>query len=119
MNNSNTENLSNDPNLKNESLILPGLALPENQRNYIWDIEQKATELNSFGLKNLKKVLQTKKMKDLSLLLMNDFNAQVPDSNKEINFVDSYFKSTKLESSDLKYELLDKASFLKWISNKS
>ena len=30
-NNSNTENLSNDPNLKNESLILPGLALPENQ----------------------------------------------------------------------------------------
>ena len=118
-NNSNTENLSNDPNLKNESLILPGLALPENQRKYIWDIEQKATELNSFGLKNLKKVLQTKKMKDLSLLLMNDFNAQVPDSNKEINFVDSYFKSTKLESSDLKYELLDKASFLKWISNKS
>ena len=117
--NSNTENLSNDPNLKNESLILPGLALPENQRKYIWDIEQKATELNSFGLKNLKKVLQTKKMKDLSLLLMNDFNAQVPDSNKEINFVDSYFKSTKLESSDLKYELLDKASFLKWISNKS
>ena len=118
-NNSNTENLSNDSNLKNESLILPGLALPENQRKYIWDIEQKATELNSFGLKNLKKVLQTKKMKDLSLLLMNDFNAQVPDSNKEINFVDSYFKSTKLESSDLKYELLDKASFLKWISNKS
>ena len=118
-NNSNTENLSNAPNLKNESLILPGLALPENQRKYIWDIEQKATELNSFGLKNLKKVLQTKKMKDLSLLLMNDFNAQVPDSNKEINFVDSYFKSTKLESSDLKYELLDKASFLKWISNKS
>lgn len=118
-NNFNTENLSNEPNLKNESLILPGLALPENQRKYIWDIEQKATELNSFGLKNLKKVLQTKKMKDLSLLLMNDFNAQVPDSNKEINFVDSYFKSTKLESSDLKYELLDKASFLKWISNKS
>jgi len=118
-NNSNTENLRNDSNLKNESLILPGLALPENQRKYIWDIEQKATELNSFGLKNLKKVLQTKKMKDLSLLLMNDFNAQVPDSNKEINFVDSYFKSTKLESSDLKYELLDKASFLKWISNKS
>ena len=34
-NNSNTENLSNDPNLKNESLILPGLALPENQRKYI------------------------------------------------------------------------------------
>ena len=118
-NNFNTENLSNEPNLKNESLILPGLALPENQRKYIWDIEQKATELNSFGLKNLKKVLQTKKMKDLSLLLMNDFNAQVPDSNKEINFVDSYFKSTKLESSDLKHELLDKASFLKWISNKS
>ena len=118
-NNSNTENLRNDSNLKNESLILLGLALPENQRKYIWDIEQKATELNSFGLKNLKKVLQTKKMKDLSLLLMNDFNAQVPDSNKEINFVDSYFKSTKLESSDLKYELLDKASFLKWISNKS
>ena len=118
-NNSNTKNLSNDPNLKNESLILPGLALPENQRKYIWDIEQKATELNSFGLKNLKKVLQTKKMKDLSLLLMNDFNAQVPDSNKEINFVDSYFKSTKLESSDLNHELLDKASFLKWISNKS
>lgn len=118
-NNFNTENLSNEPNLKNESLILPGLALPENQRKYIWDIEQKATELNSFGLKNLKKVLQTKKMKDLSLLLMNDFNAQVPDSNKEINFVDSYFKSTKLESSDLNHELLDKASFLKWISNKS
>ena len=118
-NNFNTENLSNEPNLKNESLILPGLALPENQRKYIWDIEQKATELNSFGLKNLKKVLQTKKMKDLSLLLMNDFNAQVPNSNKEINFVDSYFKSTKLESSGLKYELLDKASFLKWISNKS
>ena len=60
-NNFNTENLSNEPNLKNESLILPGLALPENQRKYIWDIEQKATELNSFGLKNLKKVLQTKK----------------------------------------------------------
>jgi len=118
-NNFNTENLSNEPNLKNESLILPGLALPENQRKYIWDIEQKATELNSFGLKNLKKVLQSKKMKDLSLLLMNDFNAQVPNSNKEINFVDSYFKSTKLETSDLKYELLDKASFLKWISNKS
>ena len=115
----NAKNLSNEPNLKNESLILPGLALPENQRKYIWDIEQKATELNSFGLKNLKKVLQTKKMKDLSLLLMNDFNAQVPNSIKEINFVDSYFKSTKLESSNLNYEMLDKISFLKWISKKS
>ena len=118
-NNSINENVNNSLISNDESLILPGLALSENQRKYIWDIEQKATELNSFGLKNLKQVLQSKKMKDLSLLLMNDFNAQVPDSNKVINFVNSYFKSTKLELSDLKYELLDKASFLKWISNKS
>ena len=55
-NNSINENVNNSLISNDESLILPGLALSENQRKYIWDIEQKATELNSFGLKNLKQV---------------------------------------------------------------
>ena len=118
-NNSINENVNNSSILNNESLILPGLALSENQRKYIWDIEQKATELNSFGLKNLKQVLQSNKMKDLDFLLMNDFSASIPNQMKEINLESSSFNSSKLQSIDLNYNIVDKVSFLKWIRLKS
>jgi len=119
-NNKNSTNMNsfNQINLINEKVILPGLALPESQRKYIWDIEQKATELNSFGLKNFKKAIKSQKIDNLENLLMDEFNASIPNKNSELNFSNKLINATKLQSTNLTYKNVDKDFFLNWFVSK-
>ena len=120
LNNKNSTNMnsSNQIDLINKQGILPGLALPESQRKYIWYIEQKATELNSFGLKNLKKAIKSQNIDNFENLLMDEFNASIPNKNAELNFSNKLINSTKLKSANLIYKNVDKDFFLNWFLSK-
>ena len=68
----------------NSREILPGLALPEIDRKYLWDIEHHASILRVYGFEQIKSALLSNQEEDFKDIFSSDFLAYIPQNDRQL-----------------------------------
>ncbi len=103
---------------QNSSGILPGLALPEADRKYLWDIEHHATLLSAHGFDKIKSALLRDEDDSLLSLFSDNFTATIPSGGNAQEVSYNYGKVLKANTQRASFVTLNKKTFSTWLLKK-
>ena len=99
---------------QNSSGILPGLALPETDRKYLWDIEHHATLLRVHGFEQIKSALLSDEDDSLLSLFSDNFTATIPSEEGAHQIDFHYAQALKTSAKSASFLILDQKALASW-----
>lgn len=102
----------------NSREILPGLALPEIDRKYLWDIEHHASILRVYGFEQIKSALLSNQEEDFKDIFSSDFLAYIPQNDRQLYPNLTYAQVSKSNDEISSMEKVNKDDFTSWFISK-
>ena len=96
-------------------VVDPGLALPEKDRKYLWDVEHMGTVLRKYGFKPLANALTEANPLAIEVLLEPNFTALIPQQADTVYADFGIGRASRVETSGHPHDVIAGQQFVRWL----